>query len=399
MSAFVVPVKSVLAIEPHPNADAIEFVVIDGWRSIAKKGEYRPGDLVVYIPEGALVPHWMLKRLGLWDSVKDCGKLAGKDGDRVKAVRIRGELSQGLCYPVKYAKHAIDSGDPLREEAAPFHYVEVDKSVFGVSRFVVRQGDDVAQLLGIRKYEPPVPVAMAGEVFNAGQHLTLHFDVENWKSFPDVLQENEEVVFTEKLHGTCTVVAILPYKDAHPEAFGRRKNILVFSKGLGAQGLVFKNNERNASNLYVRVTQQLRQRIDQVLEADDIGPQVPYFILGETFGPGVQDLTYGDQQSFRVFAVATGYRGQQRYLDWDHVASELKERFGFDTVPVLYRGPFSVAAMRKHTDGKTVMGANHIREGIVMVPARERFDPRLGRVCLKSVSADYLTRKGGTEYN
>lgn len=397
MSTFVVPVKSVLAVEPHPNADAIEFVVIDGYRSIVRKGEYRPGDLVVYIPEGALVPRWMLERLQLWDTVKGCGKLAGKDGDRVKAIRLRGELSQGLCYPVKDGDAVVD---PVSDEPAPYHYVEVDESVFGgIGGFVVRVGDDVSQLLGIKKYEPPVPVAMAGEVFNAGQHLTLHFDIENWKSFPDILQEGEEVVFTEKLHGTCTVVAILPYKDAHPEAFGRRKNILVFSKGLGAQGLVFKDNERNAGNLYVRATQQLRERIDQAQEADDIGPQAPHFILGETFGPGVQDLTYGAQQSFRVFAAATGYGGQQRYLDWDHVASELKERFGFDTVPVLYRGPFSVTAMREHTDGKTVMDANHIREGIVMVPARERFDSRLGRVCLKSVSADYLTRKGGTEYN
>ena len=77
-------------------------------------------------------------------------------------------------------------------------------------------------------------------MFNAGTELTLSFDVENWKSYPDILQDGEEVVFTEKLHGTCTVVAILPYKDSHPEAFGRKKNILIFSKGLGSKGLVFK---------------------------------------------------------------------------------------------------------------------------------------------------------------
>jgi len=45
------------------------------------------------------------------------------------------------------------------------------------------------------------------------------------------------------------------------------------------------------------------------------------------------------------------------------------------------------------------MGANHIREGIVMVPAVERIDRSIGRVCLKSVSAEYLVRKNGTEYN
>ncbi|MDH6146537.1 MULTISPECIES: hypothetical protein [Paraburkholderia] len=67
----------------------------------------------------------------------------------------------------------------------------------------------------------------------------------------------------------------------------------------------------------------------------------------------------------------------------------------------MYRGPFSQVVMREHTDGKTTMGAKHIREGIVMVPAVERthMDLDTARVCLKSVSANYLTRKGGTEYS
>lgn len=33
------------------------------------------------------------------------------------------------------------------------------------------------------------------------------------------------------------------------------------------------------------------------------------------------------------------------------------------------------------------------------MPVVERIDPLIGRVCLKSISADYLLRKGGTEYN
>lgn len=381
MSKFSVPIKRVRAIEPHPNADAIEIAVIDGYRSVVKKGEFHASDLVAYIPEGSLLPEWLLKRLGLWDAEKNCGKLAGKNGDRVKAVRLRGELSQGICYPVG---HSVD-GTPIIGR--------------GTTCQPVSEGDDVAGFLGITKYEPPVPVALAGEVFNAGERLTLSFDVENWKSYPDVFEDGEDVVFTEKLHGTCTVVAILPYKDAHPEAFGEKKNILIFSKGLGAKGLVFKNNERNKDNLYVRATRRLVERIDEVQRDNPEGVDVPNFILGETFGPGVQDLVYGKEIGFRVFAAAYGYRGNQRYQNWSFVEGSLKAFFGFETVPVLYRGPYSVEAMLKHTDGKTTMAADHIREGIVMVPAVERYDYRIGRVCLKSVSADYLTRKGGTEYN
>lgn len=384
MSSFAVPVKRIRAIEPHQNADSLEFAVVDGYRSIVKKGQFQAGALVAYIPEGSVLPPWLLESLGLWDAQKGCGKLNGKEGNRVKAISLRGALSQGICYPVSCdseGRGQIVTGAELGALAR------------------VHEGEDLAALLGITKYEPPVPVALAGEVFNAGQRLTLSFDVENWKSYPDIIAEGEEVVFTEKLHGTCTVVAILPHEDAHAEAFGERRNILIFSKGLGAKGLVFKNNALNQGNLYVRATRSLVARIDELQRNGAESTGAPEFILGETFGPGVQDLSYGKEVGFRVFAAAYGYRGSQRYRDWSFVEGPLKAKLGFETAPVLYRGPFSEAAMREHTDGQTTLAAGHIREGIVMAPAIERYDATIGRVCLKSVSAAYLTRKNGTEYN
>lgn len=384
MSQFGVFIKKIRTIEPHPNADALEFAVIDGFRSIVKKGQFSAGNLVAYIPEGAVVPQWLLKRLNLWDAAKNMGKLAGSEGNRVKAIKLRGELSQGICYEV------------IEDGAGAGQIITGDEPGCFTN---VQEGQDVAGLLGIVKYEPPIPVGLAGEVFNAGQELTLSFDVENWKAYPDILKEGEPVVFTEKIHGTCTIVAVLPYKYAHPEAFGSRKNILVFSKGLGAKGLVFKNNAANANNLYVRSTQKLRAKIDEMLSLDAEGPPEPLFFLGETYGPKVQDLTYGNEIGLRIFACARGYRGWQRYEDWDTVQGHLAKTFEFETVPVVYEGPFSVAAMQEHTRGKTTLGADHIREGIVMVPAKERYEEPLGRVCLKSVSEDYLTRKGGTEFN
>ncbi|OGT89727.1 MAG: RNA ligase [Gammaproteobacteria bacterium RIFOXYA12_FULL_61_12] len=384
MSTFAVPIKRILATEPHPNADAIELAVIDGYRSVVKKDQFQQGDLVAYLPEASLLPEWLLKHLGFWDAEKNKGRLSGKAGNRVKAIRLRGELSQGICYSV--VQDSASSGQII---AGP-----------GGGAFAnVAEGDDVAGILGIVKYEPPIPVSMAGEVFNVGTNLTLDFDVENWKSYPGILRDGEEVIFTEKLHGSFTGLAILPYADAHPEAFGEKKNILIFSKGLGAKGLVLKNNDRNRDNLYVRSTRDLIERIDEAQRDNPEGVLVPNFILGETFGLGVQDLAYGRKIGFRVFAAAYGYRGSQRYQSWSFVEGSLRERFGFETVPVLYRGPFSEAIMREYTDGRTSLDAGHIREGIVMVPVIERHDPAIGRVCLKSVSADYLMRNGGTEYN
>jgi RNA ligase (TIGR02306 family) len=380
MSTFTVTIKRILAIEPHPNADAIEFTVIDGYRSIVKKGQFVAGNLVAYIPEAALLPVWLLKEINLWDAEKNCGKLTGKDGNRVKAIKLRGGLSQGICYGV--TQDTATTG-AIKTESEPGCFA------------LVREGDDVAAILGITKYEPPIPVGMAGEVFNAGTDLTLAFDIENIKAYPNAFTEGEEVVITEKLHGTCTVVAVLPLKDAHPEAFGVNKNILVFSKGLGAKGLVFKNNENNANNLYVRATRKLIESLDQ---NKLLNPSKPMFFLGETFGPGVQDLNYGKEIGLRIFAYAEGYRGKQSYFSWKQVEI-IADLYKQETVPVLYRGPYSAEVVKEHTNGKTTLGANHIREGVVIVPAEERIVPNLGRLCLKSVSEDYLLRKNATEFN
>lgn len=185
MAEFSVSVVRVRAIEPIENADAIESVVIGDYRSIAQKGMYHPGDLVVYIPEDAIVPTAVLQRIGLE------GKLTGKNKDRVKAIKLRGVLSQGILYPV--LPHVPEKGISNA-------MVYVDE--FGQTHHqVVQEGQNVADVLGITKYEPVIPACMSGEVYNAGKRLTVPFDVENLKKYPDVFVDGEEVVMTEKIHG------------------------------------------------------------------------------------------------------------------------------------------------------------------------------------------------------
>ena len=380
MSTFQVLIKRIYAVEKHPNADRLDIARVDGYEFIVGRRMHYVGDLAAYIPERAIVPEWVLKRLRLWDEEKQKGMLAGPSGDRVKAIKLRGRLSQGICLPI------------IRETET-HGMIETIESGFEF-KTLVAEGDDVTDILGIRKYEPPIPVAMSGDVFNAGTDLTVDFDVMDWKRWPDVFSDGEEVIFTEKIHGTFTGIAVLPLEHAHPDAFGKNRNIMIFSKGLGAKGLVFKNNEKNKDNLYVRSTRKLIERLDEVVMHTNLTE--PLFILGETYGPGVQDLTYGKELEFRVFAVACRYRGSF-YHSWSFVSGSLKNMFDFETVPVLYQGPFSVEKMREFTDGKTTLDANHIREGIVITRAGS-FDAGPSAF-IKSVSGDYLVREGGTEFN
>ncbi len=351
MSTFAVPVVRVRGIEPIANADAIELAVVGDYRSVVKKGQFKAGDLVVYLPEAAVLPDALIEALGL------VGKLAGSAKNRIKAIRLRGCLSQGILY------------DKVPDNA--------------------RVGDCVAADLGVVKYEPPVPSHMAGEVANLFGY-PLKYDIENFKRFPDILADGEEVEMTEKTHGTFTGIAVVPGLD-HPEMVGG--DGLVYSKGLGSRGLVFKDNEANTGNIYIQAAKStgLHAAIRRVF------PGRTVHVLGETYGAGVQDLSYGRKdRAFAAFDIWV----DGAFLGRDEFSTAVRD-LGIERMPVLYRGPFSKAVMYEHTDGKTLVGdGSHIREGLVVVPSVERSDAAIGRVIMKSVSGDYLTRKGeATEFN
>lgn len=386
MSTFTVPVVRITGIEPIADADAIELAVIGDYRSVIRKGQHKVGDLCVYIPEQAVLPDSLIASMGL------DGKLAGSDHNRVKAVKLRGMLSQGILYPVT---SSYPGGLPYGQGA-----VEIPGQ--NDPRFV-NEGDNVADDFGIVKWNPPIPTYLSGEVYNAGRELTVAYDIENFKKHPHVLVEGEEVVFTEKLHGSFCGVGVLPRHEIDPKHY--KHEFVVFSKGLGADGLCFKDVDMNQDNAYILALEtagifdKLRSLRDS-MEAED-GFDYPLFLLGEAYGGSIQKgFSYGGTPNFRMFDVVAGYRGDQHYFNVD-AKKFLASHLGIDMVPELYRGPFSKEVMYTFTDGnETVSGKEvHMREGIVVTPTSERYDMEIGRVILKSVSAAYLLRKGvTTEY-
>lgn len=344
MADFMAKIHA-LRIEPHPNADRLELAAIGGYRSVVLKGQFKDGDLAAYIPEGAVCPDWVIADLGLE------GRLAGSKKNRVKAVRLRGVLSQGLVYP-------LDDG--------------------GIRGRPVAEGDVVTELLGLEKYAPPVPINMQGAVTPAFGK-TLKYDIEDVKRFPDVLAEGEPVHMTEKIHGTWCCLGW------HP-GFGP----IVTSKGMAAKGLVMQiDAEENENNLYVMAWRAHREKLLDLFSTESDAE--PWYVLGEIHGPGVQDLHYGrSEPGLRIFDCYIGHPGRGSYVPaaklYDGGLATL-----FDLVPPIWEGPFSEEAMLGQTDGRSTLG-DHVREGVVIKPLEERRHPELGRVILKSVSGDYLTR-------
>lgn len=347
-----------LTVHEHPNADALELAQVGLYRAVIAKGAYRSGEFALYIPEQAVLPAGLIEELGL------TGRLAGGSADRVKAVRLRGELSQGLvCRPRALAD--VDLAQAAKE------------------------GTDFAELLGITKWAPPIPTTMSGEV-EAAPDLMPWVDIENLQRYPHIFEPGEPIVLTEKLHGTACLFTYVVQDE----------RIQVTSKGFGSKGLALKEDERNLYWRAVRghdvaaVAAELAAR----LGATRIG------IFGEVYGAGVQDLAYGTDvrtadapPGYAVFDVSAEIDGQVRWLDPAAVLADGE----LPLVPRLYEGPYDLDVVLERASGReTVSGRNlHLREGVVIRPRTERYSPVVGgRAIAKAVSPAYLTRKGGTEY-
>jgi hypothetical protein len=127
----------------HYNADALDIATVGGWKVVAKRDEFKTGDLAIYIEVDAWVPSTVapfLTKPGHFP--KTYNEVAG---ERLKTVRLRGQVSQGLILPVG----AIDAMGP--EHDVGFH-IEVR----------IEEGFDLTEALGIQKWEAPVSANLAG---------------------------------------------------------------------------------------------------------------------------------------------------------------------------------------------------------------------------------------------
>jgi RNA ligase (TIGR02306 family) len=329
-------VAEIQAVRAHPNADRLEVAEILGWQVVVGKGTYQPGDRVIYVPPDAVVPEEWSDR---WGVTKYLSR------GRVRCAKLRGEPSFGFTATV------------------------ADLSV-GLGLEAWEVGDNVADQFGITKYEPPFR-ARADDAEPNHALFVKYTDIENLRHYPAILQPGEHVTATEKIHGANVRIGVV---DGEVMA--------------GSHRLRRKRPDDLSASLYWFPLS--LPSVAAMLET--LGAHHKQVILfGEVYGR-VQSLHYGLEHGidFRAFDLLV----DGNYLDADQFTAACV-LFGVPRVPVLYRGPFSLEAIKQHAEGTTQVGGEHYREGVVVKPATERHDPTIGRVVLKFVSDTYLT--GGAD--
>ncbi|MEZ4679846.1 MAG: RNA ligase (ATP) [Caldilineaceae bacterium] len=368
MSTIKVEVTRINDVRPHANADALELATVGGWQMCVKKGVYQDGDPVVYFEQGTVLPREVADRLAVTQYLKERTDIDGNPVLVIHRVRLRGEPSFGLVV-----------------EPEPGMDV----------------GQDVADFYGATKFEPPVRI-VAGDSIANDPRFPAYTEVENLRSYLDVIAEGEEVVVTEKVHGTnCRVGFVAkPLVREGQDLYGAipaeeaSKEELEMVRMAGSRGLRRKepvDSDAMRSNTYWYPW--TIEGVETLLKELFLQGHDQAVLYGEVYGAGIQSYNYGHPGiAFRAFDLMV----DGTFVDYDEFAAKCAAH-SIETVPLLHRGPFSLTKVKELSDGDSLVGGKHGREGVVVKPAHERTDVKIGRVILKYVGDVYLFGKAAEQ--
>lgn len=344
-------IQTINAVEPILNADAIERLRVLGWWVVAKKGEFRPGDKVVYCEIDSLLP----ERPEFEFLRPSCFRPAQTDalggttlpaGFRIRTVKLRGQVSQGICFPL-----AILPSGAAQDEGA-----------------------DVTEALSVLKWEPPLPVGMGGKVKGGFPGFLPKTDETRVQVLEAVLARHRGKTFyvTEKVDGTSFT------------AFLRRGEFGVCSRNLWM-------DEADETNILVRLAKRLALEAKLRTASERLGFDVA--LQAEVLGPGIQKNKYGLQEvSLRVFNVLN----VDTYRLVDHKAQlELLAELELEAVPQLGSLTLnhSVDELVAFSEGTSVLNPQVQREGVVLRPFAEEHDEDLGgRLSFKVINPKFLLK-------
>lgn len=344
MARKLASVQRIVSVDPIEGADRIEIATVLGWRCVVKKGEVAPGDLCVYFEIDSFLPideRFEFLRQGSYKNSELLG-----EGFRLRTQKFRGQVSQGLVLPLSILPDAAAGG-----------YAE---------------GDDVTELLGVRKWEIPEMVTQGGTITADFPSAVPKTDETRVQAEPALIEEfaGKPYYITTKMDGTSVTMC-----------------------RLGGEFKVCGHNFEYADDgkcpfwQYAHEHELDRQLAE--LGLDDIA------IQGEFCGAGIQKnplkLAKPQWYVFTVYNAATSRR-----YNLDEMLA-LCERLGLTTVPVEERGeafPYkSVEELLERAKGCYESGTR--KEGIVIRPVEPTRSALLGgALSMKVINNDYLLKQG-----
>lgn len=174
MERKLASIKRITEIKPIEGADAIECAVVGGgWPVVVKKGEFSEGDLALYLEIDSWVPYELAPFLC---KGKEPREYNGVKGERLRTIKLRGQISQGLVLPL----------DPSED--------------------MVFDGHDMTERYGIQKWEKPIPAQLQGQMKGNFPAWIRKTDQERVQNLDGKICWDDEFEITVKLDGSSMTI-------------------------------------------------------------------------------------------------------------------------------------------------------------------------------------------------
>jgi RNA ligase (TIGR02306 family) len=301
-------------VRVHTNADSLEMATINGWSVIVKKGEFQTGDLGVYFEIDSFLPLSDNRYAFLQGPT---ATFDGVEGRRIKTIKLRGELAQGLILPLSL-------------------FPEIKNT---------EVGKDVSQVIAIVKYEKPMPTSDDAIGF-----LPSNIDKTAQERIQNLLNIDKSGVWerTEKLEG-CSLSMYFDYGDFR-----------VCSKNL-----VIKESN-NSAYWEMAYKYNVKERLEK------LGRNIT--LQGEIVGPNIEDNVY-KIGSYKYYIYTIFDMDKKRKLlpsERKQVLKELNEMEGLPLLTVPFLGDSTLPQeenwfqiLLQEADGYSELNPKVRREGIV----------------------------------
>ncbi|WP_421797190.1 RNA ligase (ATP) [Haliscomenobacter sp.] len=329
MNRKLASIRQCSELQAIPGADAIQVAVVDGWTCVVKIGEVQLGQKGVYFEIDSFLPvgdprFEFLRKSSL-------RKMGDVEGFRLRTIRLRGQLSQGLFLPLDWFPE-VDPAEPL--------------------------GTDLTERLRVDKYEPPIPADLTGKVIGPFPGFIPKTDEErvqnlleefaNWQGLPFVV--------TEKLDGTSFT------------AYQRNGHFGICSRNWEL------SDEDPNSYWKVAAETQLQEKLSRQNLA----------IQGEMIGEGIQKNMYKLRGQhlfvFHVFDI-----DQHRFYSYEETVDFCLKN-GLQIVPLIsadFQLPAKVEDLLRMADGPSILNEQAKREGLVLRSADRK-------ISFKAISNAFL---------
>ena len=370
----------------HTNASTLELFDILGYQLVAKKGNYKPGDLAIFIQPDSVVPQ-IPAFAWLWEG--KAPEDVTERNRRITVRKFRKEWSEGLLMSIKevalgQAGEAwaarINEGDDVADLLGITHWEgDKEQDTFGQSSKAPRVKRRPNSIRGWLRYfyYNTVRILSFGKMYRRESSMEVSFDapeydVVSMKAARSGFQNTERVTVTEKLHGSN----------------GR----FLFLDGTFYIGSHFQWKAPGVPCIFTRVVAQqpwieewCRSNEGRILYGEVIGDQKGY-----TYGLNKATGELG----FKAFDIweknGTWTKPWDDVVDNPEGGGKRHTLAESQTVPILYHGPADIEMLKSLTDGKSVLDGKTQREGIVVSEESKAADGHRRPRQVKRVSNEFL---------